>query len=77
MREGLSRVLNVVDCFNHSIFEDKNDLSGLGLYGYDHLDYYWVEDKKHTFFIMVDVMPAGFIMASSSPEAREPADYCL
>lgn len=77
MREGLSRVLNIVDCFNHSIFEDKNDLSVLGLYGYDNLDYYWVEGKKHTFFIMVDGMPAGFIMASVSPEAREPADYCL
>ncbi len=33
---------------------NKKDVNKLGLYGYDYLDYYWVEDKRHAFFIMVD-----------------------
>ncbi len=69
---------NLLEKYDYEFSQwNKRDVNKLGLYGYDYLDYYWAEDKRHAFFIMVDGKLAGFIMVNDYPEACEPTDYCL
>lgn len=50
---------------------DKRDVNKLGLYGYEYLDYYWTEERRWAYFIMVDSKLAGFIMINDLPEVND------
>lgn len=49
----------------------NNDVNKLGLYGYEYLDYYWTQDKRWAYFIMVDSKLAGFAMIIDLPEVDD------
>ena len=57
---------------------DLRDVNELGLFGYDWLDLYWIEDNRWPYFIRVDGRLAGFVMVNDYPEVpgRE-TDFCL
>jgi len=51
---------------------DDNDVNKLGLYGYPYLDcYWWEEENRWAYFIIVDERIAGFIMVNDYPEAPD------
>ena len=45
-----------------------------GYYGYSYLDYYWTEEKRFAYFIMVDQKIAGFVLVCDYCEATKEAD---
>lgn len=57
-------------CYEFSQY-DECDVNSLGLYGYNYLDCYWIEDERHAFFILVDDNLAGFVMVNEFPEAKD------
>ncbi len=50
---------------------DKRDVNKLGLYGYKYLDYFWTEDNRWAYFILVDGILAGFAMVNDLPEVHD------
>ena len=51
---------------------DNRDVNKLGLYGYEYLDcYWWAEEKRWAYFILVDGRIAGFVMVNNHPEAPD------
>lgn len=50
---------------------DQRDVNSLGLYGYKYLDYYWTEDKRFAYFILVNQKLAGFVMINDLPEVDD------
>lgn len=69
---------NLLEKYNYEFSQyDKRDVNDLGLYGYKYLDYYWTEEKRWAFFIIVDGKRAGFAMVNDFPEACESTDYSL
>lgn len=69
---------NLLEKYDYEFSQwDNRDINKLGLYGYKYLDYYWTEDKRWAFFIVVDGNLAGFVMVNDYPEAAEKTDYSL
>ena len=69
---------NLLEKYNYEFSQwDNRDVNKLGLYGYNYLDYYWTEEKRWAFFIVVDGNLAGFAMVNNYPEANEETDYSL
>lgn len=68
-REILSNLLEKYD-YEFSQY-DNRDVNKLGLYGYKYLDYYWAEEKRWAYFIVVDQKLAGFIMVNDYSEVEE------
>lgn len=69
---------NLLEKYNYEFSQwDNRDVNKLGLYGYNYLDYYWTEEKRWAFFIVVDGNLAGFAMVNDYPEANEKTDYSL
>ncbi len=69
---------NLLEKYDYEFSQyDNRDVNDLGLYGYKYLDYYWTEEKRWAFFIMVDGKRAGFAMVNDFPEADESTDYSL
>jgi predicted acetyltransferase len=67
-REILSNLLEKYD-YEFSQY-DLRDVNKLGLFGYKYLDYYWTEEKRWAYFIMVDEKLAGFVMVIDMPEVE-------
>ena len=75
-REILANLLEKYD-YEFSQY-DNRDVNKLGLYGYQYLDYYWTEENRWAYFIIVDNHLAGFVMINDYPEVPErKTDYCL
>lgn len=68
-REILSNLLEKYD-YEFSQY-DNRDVNRLGLYGYKYLDYYWTEEKRWAYFIVVDQKLAGFIMVNDYSEVED------
>ncbi|WP_055668593.1 GNAT family N-acetyltransferase [Desnuesiella massiliensis] len=69
---------NLLEKYDYEFSQwDNKDVNKLGLYGYNYLDYYWTEEKRWAFFIVVDGNLAGFAMINDYPEANEKTDYSL
>lgn len=63
---------NLLEKYNYEFSQwDKRDVNKLGLFGYKYLDYYWTEDKRWAYFILVDNKLAGFAMAIDLPEVDD------
>jgi predicted acetyltransferase len=56
---------------------EETDVNNLGLYGYDYLDHYWVEQNRFPYFIKVENTLAGFVMVNDYPEKNIKTDYTL
>lgn len=74
-KEVLRNLLEKYD-YEFSLY-DNRDVNELGLYGYDYLDYYWVEENRHAFFIKVDGNLAGFVMVTDYQEVIKDTQYTL
>ena len=68
-REILSNLLEKYD-YEFSQY-DNRDVNKLGLYGYKYLDYYWTEEKRWAYFIVVDQKLSGFIMVNDYSEVED------
>ncbi|NLA47585.1 MAG: GNAT family N-acetyltransferase [Firmicutes bacterium] len=63
---------NLLEKYSYEFSQwDKRDVNKLGLYGYQYLDYYWTEDKRWAYFILVDDKLAGFAMVVNLPEVDD------
>ena len=63
---------NLLEKYDYEFSQwDKRDVNKLGLYGYQYLDYYWTEDSRWAYFIMVDDKLAGFAMVIDLPEVDD------
>ena len=63
---------NLLEKYNYEFSQwDKRDVNELGLFGYKYLDYYWSEDKRWAYFILVDNKLAGFAMVNDLPEVDD------
>ena len=69
-REILS---NLLEKYSYEFSQyDNRDVNKLGLYGYEYLDcYWWTEEKRWAYFIVVDGHTAGFIMINDYPAAPD------
>ena len=69
---------NLLEKYDYEFSQyDNRDVNGLGLYGYDYLDYYWTEPNRLPFFIKVDGKLAGFVMVNDYPEVVKGTQYTL
>lgn len=70
---------NLLEKYDYEFSQwDNRDVNKLGLYGYNYLDYYWIEENRYAFFIIVDENLAGFVMINDYPEVEdEPTDYTI
>ncbi|WP_312372397.1 GNAT family N-acetyltransferase [Lachnoclostridium sp.] len=68
---------NLLEKYDYEFSQwDQRDVNKLGLYGYEYLDYYWTEDKRWAYFILVDDKLAGFAMVIDLPEVDDrPTDF--
>lgn len=68
---------NLLEKYDYEFSQwDQRDVNKLGLYGYEYLDYYWTEDKRWAYFILVDDKLAGFAMVIDLPEVdNRPTDF--
>jgi predicted acetyltransferase len=64
-KQILSHLIELYE-YDFSEYGDS-DVNKLGLYGYSYLDYYWTEERRHPYFIVVDGNLAGFVLV---------CDYC-
>jgi predicted acetyltransferase len=63
---------NLLEKYDYEFSQwDKRDVNKLGLFGYKYLDYYWTEDKRWAYFILVDDKIAGFAMVIDLPEVDD------
>jgi predicted acetyltransferase len=63
---------NLLEKYNYEFSQwAKNDVNDLGLYGYQYLDYYWTENKRWAYFVLVDNKLAGFAMIIDLPEVDD------
>ncbi len=70
--DGKEILRNLLEKYDYEFSQwDKRDVNSLGLYGYSYLDYYWTEDKRWAYFILVDGKPAGFVMVIDLPEVAD------
>ena len=68
-REILANLLEKYD-YEFSQY-DNRDVNKLGLYGYKHLDSYWIEESRWAYFIEVDEKLAGLVMIGNFPPVEE------
>jgi len=60
---------NMLEKYDYEFSQyDKRDVNDLGLYGYKYLDYYWTEENRWAYFILVDDKLAGFVMVNDYSE---------
>ncbi len=69
---------NLLEKYDYEFSQyDNRDVGPLGLYGYDYLDHYWVEENRWPFFIKVDGKLAGFMMVNDYPEVVKGTQYTM
>ncbi len=49
---------------------DQADVDSHGLYGYEYLDNYWIEDGRRPFLVKIDGKLAGFVLVRTINEAE-------
>ena len=63
---------NLLEKYDYEFSQyDNRDVNKLGLYGYQYLDYYWAEENRWAYFIVVDGNLAGFVMVIDMPEVDD------
>lgn len=63
---------NLLEKYDYEFSQwDKRDVNELGLYGYQYLDYYWTQENRWAYFVMVDNHLAGFVMVIDLPEVSD------
>lgn len=77
MLEEKEILRNLLEKYDYEFSQwDKRDVNQLGLYGYSYLDYYWTEENRWAYFILVEHKIAGFAMVIDLPEVDDrPTDF--
>jgi predicted acetyltransferase len=61
--EDKSVIRNLLELYIYDLTEfGPYDVDSHGLYGYKHLDYYWIEEGRYPFIVYVDNKIAGFVL---------------
>jgi predicted acetyltransferase len=69
---------NLLEKYNYEFSQyDNRKVNKLGLYGYDYLDHYWVENNRYAYFIRADNNLAGFVMVNDYREINIKTDYTM
>jgi predicted acetyltransferase len=69
---------NLLEKYNYEFSQyDSRDVNKLGLYGYDYLDHYWIENNRYAYFIKADNNLAGFIMVNNYQEINIKTNYTI
>src|SRR5689334_13098268 len=70
-----SIVANLLELYEYDFSEFiGTDVDGQGKYGYQYLDFYWVEPNRHPFLIKVDAKVAGCVLVNLKVPAGDGAD---
>lgn len=56
---------------------NQRDVNDLGLFGYDYLDSYWLEESRFPYFIRVDKKLVGFILINDYRELHVETAYSV
>ena len=56
---------------------DKWELNDNGLFGYEYLDEYFIENDRFAYFIYADGKLAGFALLNKYPECDRPIDWSI
>jgi predicted acetyltransferase len=74
-REILS---NLMEKYHYEFTQyEHRDVNKLGLYGYQYLDYYWTDEKRWAYFIVVDGNLAGFVLVRNHPLEGTKTDFVI
>ena len=74
-REILS---NLMEKYHYEFTQyEPRDVNKLGLYGYQYLDYYWTDNKRWAYFIIVDGNLAGFVLVRNHPLEGTETDFVI
>lgn len=68
-REILANLLEKYD-YEFSQY-DNRDVNKLGLYGYKYLDFYWMEENRWAYLILVDEKLAGLVFVTDHAEVDD------
>jgi len=69
---------NLLEKYNYEFSQyEQSDVNNLGLYGFDYLDYYWIEKNRFSYFIKVNEILAGFALVSDDQEINIETDYSM
>jgi predicted acetyltransferase len=69
---------NLLEKYNYEFSQyDKIPFNQNGLYNYRYLDYYWTEEGRAAYFIVVDNNLAGFVMINKHPECDKPINWAI
>lgn len=74
-REILS---NLIEKYHYEFTQyEPRDVNKLGLYGYQYLDFYWTDEKRWAYFIVVDGNLAGFVLVRNHPLEDTKTDFVI
>ena len=74
-REILS---NLMEKYHYEFTQyEPRDVNKLGLYGYQYLDFYWTDEKRWAYFIVVDGKLAGFVLVRNHPLEGTETDFVI
>jgi predicted acetyltransferase len=60
-----SVLCNLMELYQYDLSEiEAKDVDAYGLFGYQYLDYYWTESKRHPFLVKCDEKLAGFVLVN-------------
>jgi len=78
-KEEKQILMNLIEKYEYDFSKyTLADINNLGLFGYDYLDHYFVEENRFAYFVKVDGFLAGFVMINDYPEVKtEKTDYCI
>jgi predicted acetyltransferase len=69
---------NLLEKYNYEFSQyEKTDVNNLGLYGFDYMDYYWMEKNKFPYFIKINNLLVGFAMVTDHRDINIETDYTM
>ena len=69
---------NLLEKYNYEFSQyDKRQFNDDGLFGYEYLNNYFIEDDRFAYFIYVDEILAGFALLNKHPECDKPIDWSI
>jgi predicted acetyltransferase len=79
VNKGEKEILrNLLEKYEYEVSQyNQRDVNDLGLFGYDYLDNYWLEENRFPYFIKVDKKLAGFIMVNNYRELNVETEYSI
>ena len=69
---------NLLEKYEYEFSQYTGDaFNELGLFGYNYLDYYWVEENRWPYFIKINGKLAGFVLVNDYPIEGTSTDFTM